>query len=340
MRKTSLALLALLAGCGSPPPPRPPPISSIPIAPAGKAGAAPAAAEEPAEPPAADDKFAKVVIKVEKVAGSVYVLVGEGGNIGVSVGSDGIVLVDAQFAPLAPKIKAALKGITDRPIKVVLNTHWHGDHTGGNAVFGASAPIVAHENVRKRLASGAPKSELGGKVRDARPPAPTAALPIVTFHDKVAVHLNGEEIRALHLPTGHTDGDVVVFFTKSNVVHMGDDFVTNGFPFVDLASGGSVKGLIAAMDRMIKELPADVKVIPGHGKLSTIEDMKKLSATLKDCVKLVEAEVKKKKTLAQIQEAKVLAKYDEMGKAFIKTDMFIETVFSELTAKKSAPAAH
>src|SRR5262249_46251966 len=160
--------------------------------------------------------------------------------------------------------------ITERPIRVVLNTHWHGDHTGGNATFGRSAPIVAHENVRRRLAAGAPPREIGGRKIDATPPAPREALPIVTFHDKASVHLNGEEVRALHLPTGHTDGDIVVFFTKSNVVHMGDDFVTYGFPFVDLASGGSVKGLVAALDRMIKELPADVKVIPGHGKISGI----------------------------------------------------------------------
>jgi glyoxylase-like metal-dependent hydrolase (beta-lactamase superfamily II) len=267
-------------------------------------------------------------------------LEGAGGNIAVSVGEDGVVLVDDQFAPLAGKIKAALKGITDRPIRVVLNTHWHGDHTGGNAVFGRGAPIVAHDNVRKRLVSGSPRVELGGKTFDARPPAPKEALPIVTFQDKVSVHLNGEEIRALHLPSGHTDGDVIVYFTKSNVVHMGDDFVSNGFPFADLASGGSIKGMIAAIDRAVKDLPADVKVIPGHGGVSTIADMKKISATLKDCVKLVEAEVKKKKTLAQLQEAKVLAKYDDLGKGFMSTAMFVEILFKELTRQPGAFVPH
>jgi glyoxylase-like metal-dependent hydrolase (beta-lactamase superfamily II) len=263
-----------------------------------------------------------------------------GGNIGVSVGDDGIVLVDDQFAPLAAKIQAALKGITDKPLRVVLNTHWHGDHTGGNATFGATAPIVAHENVRKRLAAGAPKLTLGGKELDATPPAPKEALPVITFQDKVSVHLNGEEIRAIHLPKGHTDGDVIVHFTRSNVVHMGDDFVTYGFPFVDLRSGGSVKGIIAAMDAAVKQLPPDVKVIPGHGKVSTVEDMKKLSATLKDCVKLVEAEVKKKRTLAQIQEAKVLAKYDDLGKGFMKTDTFIEIIWKELTNQQNELVVH
>ncbi len=269
-------------------------------------------------------------------------LEGAGGNIGVSVGDDGIVVVDDEFAPLAPKITAALRGITDKSVRVVLNTHWHGDHTGGNAAMFAAtgAPIVAHENVRKRMLAGAPAREVGGHKMDPVPPAAPEALPIITFDDKVSVHLNGEEIRALHVASGHTDGDVVILFTKSNVVHMGDDFVTYGFPFVDLASGGSVKGMIAALDKLAAELPADVKVIPGHGKVSTVDDMKKLSATLKDCVKLVEAEFRKKKTLKQIQDAKLLAKYDDMAKAFISADAFVETIFDELSGQAGKPAVH
>ncbi|WP_437752380.1 MBL fold metallo-hydrolase [Sorangium sp. So ce1389] len=353
MRKTNIALLGILGfltGCGAPPPPAPPPAPApVPPSPTVSASAAPAppatsaspaASASAAPPPAADDQFAKVEIKAEKVAGAVYMLEGSGGNIAVSVGDDGIVIVDDQFAPLAPKIKAALKGITDRPVRFVLNTHWHFDHTGGNAIFGAGAPIVAHENVRKRLVSGGPKATVGDKTIDAIPPAPKEALPVLTFQDKVSIHLNGEEIRAIHIPTGHTDGDTVVYFTKSNVVHMGDDFVTYGFPFVDLVSGGSVKGLIAAIDRMVKELPADVKVIPGHGKVSGVEDMKKLSATLKDCVRLIEAEVKKKRTLKQIQDAKVLAKYDELGKGFVSADAFAEFVFKELTHQQNVFVPH
>jgi len=348
MRKTSLACIALLTlavGCGSPPPPEPPPapppaLPTPPAPAASPAGSSAPAAGAAATPPAADDPFAGLTIKVVKVAGTVYMLEGAGGNIGVSVGEDGIVLVDDQFAPLAPRIKDALKGITDRPVRIVLNTHWHGDHTGGNAAFGAGASIVAHENVRKRLASGAPKLTIGDKTRDATPPAAREALPIVTFQDKVSVHLNGEEIRAIHIPGGHTDGDIIIHFTKSNVVHMGDDFVTYGFPFVDLRSGGSVKGIIAAMDKVARELPADVKVIPGHGNVSTIEDIKKLSAALKDCVKLIEAEVKKKKTLEQIQQAKVLAKYDDMGKGFIKADTFVEIVWKELTNQQNVLVVH
>jgi glyoxylase-like metal-dependent hydrolase (beta-lactamase superfamily II) len=351
MRLTTLALLPLLASlaaCGSPPPPArpaslPEPAPAAPEPPmAAKPSAVPSASPSAsaAAPLGPEDKYAKVVIKVTKVAGSVYVLEGAGGNIGVSVGDDGIVLVDDQFAPLAQKIKDALKGITDRPIRVVLNTHWHGDHTGGNAAFGAMAPIIAHENVRKRLVSGGPAREVGGKTLDPVPPAPNEALPIITFRDEVAIHLNGEEIRAVHLASGHTDGDIAVFFAKSNVVHMGDDFFANGFPFVDLQSGGSVKGMAAALDKVVAELPADVKVIPGHGAVSGLEDVKKFSAALKDCIKLVEAEVKKKKTLAQIQEAKVLAKYDDMGKAYIKPDVFIETIYKELTKQQNVFVPH
>ena len=172
-------------------------------------------------------------MKLTKVGGTVYMLEGAGGNIGVSVGEDGIVLVDDQFAPLAPKIREALKGLTDKPIKFVLNTHFHGDHTGGNAQFGAEAPIIAQENVRKRLKEG------GAVAGSEAKPAPKEALPVITFNDRATVHLNGEDIRAIHFPHGHTDGDSIIFFPQSNVVHMGDDFVTYGFPFVDVRSGAA-----------------------------------------------------------------------------------------------------
>src|SRR5580765_1856118 len=159
----------------------------------------------------AQQNFDKVEIKVTKVAGTVYMLEGAGGNIGVSVGEDGVVIVDDQFAPLAPKIRAALKSITDKPLRFVLNTHFHGDHTGGNAQFGSEATIIAHENVRKRL-------QEGGKVAgNTVQPAAKEALPVITFNDRASVHLNGEDIRALHVPNGHTDGDSVIFFPKSNV---------------------------------------------------------------------------------------------------------------------------
>src|SRR5258705_1387650 len=175
--------------------------------------------------------FSKVEIKTTKVAGNVYMLQGSGGNIGVSVGPDGILIVDDEFAPLADKIKAALKGLGEGKLKFILNTHWHGDHTGGNGVFGPEAPIIAQTNVRKRLADGYSSPNYNVK------PAPKEALPVVTFDQTLSVHFNGEEIRVLHFPHGHTDGDSVIFFTTSNVVHMGDDFFAGSFPFVDLERG-------------------------------------------------------------------------------------------------------
>jgi cyclase len=272
---------------------------------------------------AQDDDFSKVQMKVTKVAGNVYMLEGSGGNIGASVGEDGIVIVDDQFAPLADKIKAALKGVTDKPVRFVINTHFHGDHTGGNAIFQKDAPVIAQDNVRKRLEAG------GGDRR----PAPKDALPIITFDHDVTVHLNGEDIHALHFASGHTDGDSIIFFPKSNVVHMGDDFVTYGFPFIDLKSGGSVEGMIAAVDDVVGKLPADVKVIPGHGPISNLDDVRKFSAMLKDTLAAVQKALKQGKTLDQMKQEKILAPWDKWSGDFIKTDGFIETLYDDLTGK-------
>lgn len=272
---------------------------------------------------AQDDDFSKVQMKVTKVAGNVYMLEGSGGNIGASVGEDGIVIVDDQFAPLADKIKAALKGVTDKPVRFVINTHFHGDHTGGNAMFQKDAPVIAQDNVRKRLEAG------GGD----RKPAPKDALPIITFDHDVTVHLNGEDIHALHFASGHTDGDSIIFFPKSNVVHMGDDFVTYGFPFIDLKSGGSVEGMIAAVDDVVGKLPADVKVIPGHGPISNLDDVRKFSAMLKDTLAAVQKALKQGKTLDQMKQEKILAPWDKWSGDFIKTDGFIETLYDDLTGK-------
>jgi len=185
---------------------------------------------------AQDKDFSKVEMKVSKVAGTVYMLEGAGGNIGASVGEDGIVVVDDQYAPLAEKIQAALQGITDKPVRFVINTHYHGDHTGSNAYFQRTAPVIAQDNVRKRLEQAGVAGN-GGSVRMDTKPQAKEALPIITFDHDVTVHLNGEDIRALHFPAGHTDGDSIIFFPKSNVVHMGDDYVTYGFPFIDVDSG-------------------------------------------------------------------------------------------------------
>lgn len=285
--------------------------------------------------------FDKVEIKVHKVAGTVYMLEGAGGNIGVSVGDDGIVIVDDQFAPLAPKIKAALKGITSKPIRFLLNTHWHGDHTGGNSVFSADAPIVAHENVRSRLESGSAPIVLGKKtLAKATPPAAKSALPVITFNERLSVHLNGEEIRAIHFPHGHTDGDSIIFFTKSNVVHMGDDFVTYGFPFVDRQSGGSVRGLVTNLEKVLPQIPTDAKIIPGHGGVSGVEDVRKFTATLKEAFAFIEAEVKKGKSLEAIQKDQPLKKYEAWAKGPVKADDFIEVIFGELNDKSGKMMPH
>jgi cyclase len=279
----------------------------------------------------AQQDFSKVEMKVQKIAGSVYMLQGAGGNIGASVGEDGIVIVDDEFLPLAEKIEAALKGIADKPVKVVLNTHWHGDHTGSNPHFGEKAPIVAQENVRKRLASG-------GKTRfgETKPAAKTA-LPIITFEENVSVHLNGEDIRAIHFPNGHTDGDSVIFFKQSNVVHMGDDFFNGMYPFIDIDSGGSVQGMIAGDEKVLAEVPDDVKIIPGHGELATKDDLRKFITMLKETSAAVAAGIKKGKTVEQLKQEKVLAKWDSWGQGFIKSDLFIEILYDSLKSKPSGP---
>lgn len=279
--------------------------------------------------------FSKIEIKVTKVAGAVYMLEGAGGNIAASVGDDGIAIVDDQFAPLADRIRAALKSVTDKPLRFVLNTHFHFDHTGGNKALHQHATIIAHDNVRKRLAAGTVVGN-GGSVKMDQPADPKEALPIITFAHDLKLHLNGEEIRALHIPHGHTDGDSIVYFTKSNVVHMGDDFVTYGFPFIDLMNGGSAKGLIAGLEKAIKELPADVTVIPGHGAVSTLDDVRAYIQLVKDTRAAVDQGVKAGKSLAQLQQEKVLDAWKNKSGPFISTDMFIETLYSELTGKTPA----
>jgi glyoxylase-like metal-dependent hydrolase (beta-lactamase superfamily II) len=282
---------------------------------------------------AQDPDPAKVEMTVEKVAGSVYMIKGAGGNIGVSIGPDGVLIVDDQFASLVPKIEAAIAGITDKKVRFVLNTHWHFDHTGGNAALADDATIIAHDNVRRRMAEGHP-SIAGRPV----PPAPAEALPVVTFDDSLTVHVNGEEIRALHYAHGHTDGDSVIFFPKANVVHMGDDFVTYGLPFVDVASGGRLRGMIENVEKAMSAVPDDVKVIPGHGPLSTKADVGKFTAMLRDCVSLVESAMKEGRTLEQMKADNVLAKYDALGQGFVKTANFIELIYNELKGEPNRTA--
>src|SRR5882672_8346106 len=271
--------------------------------------------------------FSKVEIKVTKVSGNVYMLEGAGGNIGVSVGADGILIVDDEFAPLADKIKAALKGLGAGKLRFILNTHWHGDHTGGNVVFGPEAPIIAQTNVRKRLAEGSnvPNRTVA--------PAPTDALPVITFDQSVSVHFNGEEIRVIHFPRGHTDGDAVIFFTGSNVVHMGDDFFNGMFPFVDLDSGGDVDGYVKNVGEVIAKLPADVKIIPGHGPLANVDDLKRFHQMLLATTDIVRKRIAVGKTLDQIKAEGLLDEWKTWGAGFVNTDRWITTIHRSFAKK-------
>jgi len=283
-------------------------------------------------PAAAQQDFSKVEMKVIPVSGNIYMLQGSGGNIGVSAGSDGILIVDDQYAPLAEKIRAALKSINPGKLKFVLNTHFHGDHTGSNATFGPEAPIIAQENVRKRLSTE--QTIRGNKV----PPSPPEALPVVTFEDAVSVHFNGEEIKVVHYPHGHTDGDSIIFFTKSNVVHLGDDFFAARFPFVDLENGGSVQGMAENVAKVLAQTPADAKVIPGHGPLSTVEDLKAFHRMLVETTDVVRKGIATGKSLEQLQAAGLPEQWKEWGSGFIDTKSWIATIHGSLESAKKNPA--
>jgi cyclase len=269
----------------------------------------------------------EVQVKTTKISGNVYMLQGRGGNIGAVVGMDGILIVDDDYKPVSARLAAALKELGSEKPRFVFNTHWHGDHTEGNEYFGKDSTIVAHANVRKRLMD--PPVIFGEK----RAPYPSFALPMVTYTETMTIHINGEEVRAVHYPNGHTDGDTIVFFKNANVVHLGDDFFVQRFPFVDLESGGSVQGLINNIATLINQIPADAKIIPGHGPLSTIEDLKTYHGTLVDTSNLIQAEMKKGRSVDDIKKAGLPEKYKTWGSGFIKTDFWIETVYRSYSKK-------
>ena len=269
----------------------------------------------------------EVQVKTIKITGNVYMLQGRGGNIGAVVGMEGILIVDDDYKAVSPKLAAALKELGSEKPRFILNTHWHGDHTEGNEFFGKDSTIVAHVNVRNRLID--PPVIFGQKTA----PYPAFALPIVTYTESMSIHINGEEVRAVHFPNGHTDGDTIVFFKNANVVHLGDDFFVGRFPFVDIDSGGSVQGMINNVATLIRQLPADVKLIPGHGPLATLDDLKTYHQTLVDTSNLIQTEMKRGKSLADIKKAGLPEKYKEWGSGFIKTDFWIDTVHRSYSKK-------
>jgi glyoxylase-like metal-dependent hydrolase (beta-lactamase superfamily II) len=234
-------------------------------------------------------------------------------------------IVDDQFLPLADKIKSALRGISpDGKLAFVVNTHWHGDHTGGNRVFGKQATIIAQSNVRKRLAV---KQERPGGTTEA---SPKEALPVVTFEDGVTLWFNGEEIEVVHVPHGHTDGDAVIFFKSANVVHMGDQFFNGMFPFIDVASGGDVAGYVKNVADVLARIPGDAKIIPGHGALATVDDLKKFQGMLIATTDLVRAEVAKGMTLEEAKKAGLPEEWKPWATSFVPVESWVETVYTGL----------
>ena len=260
-------------------------------------------------------------IETVPVAGSVSMLVGNGGNIGLQVGPSGVLMVDDQFAADAPNIQAAINSLAagaddgDVAPAFLINTHFHGDHTGSNPTFGKASTIVAHRNVRVRLVGE---------------DQPAVALPVVTYDDGLSIHFNGEEVRLIHMPGAHTDGDTVVWFTGSGVIHLGDLYFQNGYPYIDIGAGGSAAGIIAAIESVLAKVPAETKVIPGHGvttDLAGLREYLEMLATIRGRVAELYAE---SFTLDEILEAGVTEDYDERwAGGFINSRQFVRSVIGD-----------
>lgn len=281
--------------------------------------------------PAAAQGFDTVQVRAIPVAGGVHMLTGRGGNLAVSAGPDGVFLVDDQYAPLTDKIRAAIASLSDRPVRFVLNTHWHGDHTGGNENLGrAGSLIVAHDNVRVRMSTEQFIERMNQRV----PASPEAALPVVTFNDAVTFHLNDDEVHAFHVPPAHTDGDAIVHFRRANVVHMGDTYFNGTFPFIDLSSGGDVDGVVEAADRVLALSDADTRIVPGHGALSGRDELRAyrdMVAAVRDRVRELKAEGR---SLEEIRGARPTAAFDaQWGGGFISADFFVETVYRSVDVR-------
>jgi glyoxylase-like metal-dependent hydrolase (beta-lactamase superfamily II) len=267
-------------------------------------------------------------LTAEKVGENLYVIAGAGGNIAVHTGPGVTYLVDDGLQPLGPAIKAEVAKLSKQPVRFVVNTHWHMDHTGSNELLGSEgAVIVAHDNVRKRLSTGQFMAAMNKKI----PPAPPIALPVITFAQGVSLHLDGDDIEVVHVAPAHTDGDSVVWFNKIDVVHMGDCFVSAGYPFVDLSSGGSLPGFVEAADLVLARAKDSTRIIPGHGPVVGKAKLKEW----RDMVAAVVAKVRKgvadHQTLEQIKASKPTAEFDATwAKGFIKPDMLVEAAYQSL----------
>ncbi len=271
--------------------------------------------------------FDAVEIQTIELADGLYMLIGAGGNMGLSVGEDGAFLIDDQFAPLSDKIMAAVAAVTDAKVEFVLNTHWHGDHTGGNEPFGeAGALIVAHENVRRRMDPATFTDVMGNSNQ-----AAAVALPVVTFSQDVSFWWNGEHIEAHHPGRGHTDGDSVVWFHEANVVHMGDNFFVGMFPYIDLDSGGSVDGMISTSEYVLGLVDESTKIIGGHGPLAGIVQLRAFHEMLTTVRDRIQGHIDEGMSLEEVLEAAPTAGYDEMATGFMSVERFVGIVYQSLS---------
>ena len=282
--------------------------------------------------PAAAQDFSEVEIRSTRVADGVWAIVGAGGNIGVVEGEDGVFVIDDQYAPLTEQILDAIRTRTHRPVRFVFNTHWHGDHTGGNEnMDAAGAVIVAHDNVRRRLSEGQFMEFFGREV----PPAPAAALPVVTFSDEVTFHLGGHTVNAWHVPNAHTDGDAVVHLREANVIHAGDLVFYGMYPFIDYDSGGSLSGLVEAVEAILARADGQTAIIVGHGgpviDRDQLAEYRDLLATVHE---RLSARIAEGQDLQAIQAAGITAEFDERwGGGFIGPERWIEMNFLGMTAE-------
>jgi glyoxylase-like metal-dependent hydrolase (beta-lactamase superfamily II) len=273
--------------------------------------------------------WSKVEVRIEPVAGNVHMLTGQGGNIGVLVGDDGVILVDDQYAPLTDKIVAALGTLSPKPVRFVINTHMHGDHTGGNENLGKGGSIVvAHDNVRRRMS----EEQFNATFDRKTPPSPPGALPIVTFSADVTLHQNGEEMHVFHVRNSHTDGDSIVHFRKANVIHMGDTYFNGLYPFVDTGAGGSLDGVIAVADQVLGMMNDQTLIIPGHGKVSKRAELQRYREVLATARSRILALIEAGKTSEEVLAAMPMKDFDaEWGWYFITPERLLRMVYDDLS---------